>query len=68
MNKRHLRSSAHGLTFAILDLIENLLAGEEKKADAYCAIFDVIKAGLERYERAQQREPRRPSPIEFSEN
>jgi len=67
VNKRHLRSSAHGLTFAILDLIENLLR-EEEKGDAYCAIFDVIKAGLERYERAQQREPRRPNPIEFSEN
>jgi hypothetical protein len=66
-NQPGLTYTAHGLTFSILGLIENLLR-EEEKHEAYFAIFDQIKAGLERYELARQREQRRPNPVEFSEN
>ena len=67
VNDRSLIHLAHGLAFSIMGLIENLLR-EEEKHEAYLAIFDKIKIGLERHELARQRKCNRLNAIEFSEN
>jgi hypothetical protein len=67
MNERRVNHAAHLLTVSVMGIIENLLREEEKR-DAYEAIYQVAKAGIERFDLDQERERKRLFPLTYSEN
>jgi len=67
-NQRIINCTSYCTATEIMALIENLLR-EEKKQEAFVAIYELVKYRIERYEIEAERTRRRLSPLDHpSEN